>query len=103
MITYLNAVTLAGVVRSLKTTKLSNDLFVYRFIITIVNVYKSKDNDATTDIEYFQVSYYSSSSEDFKEGDNIKIEGKLANQKYVSNNGEERTYCGIVARKVIKL
>ena len=103
MTTYLNIITLAGVVNSLKTTELANNVFAYRFVITVAEVYKSKDGTTMTNVDYFPVSYFSSTPGEFKEGDNIKVEGRLKCEKFVSDTSDSRCYYQVTAHKITVL
>lgn len=102
MITYINNVTAAGIVNSLKITKVA-DSYVYRFVLGINEFFNTKTQDTFIRTTFVPVSYFSSSSEDFVNGDNIKVEGLIDMKRYVSQDSEGKTLFEVKAKTIKKL
>lgn len=102
MIQYVNNVKLAGVVYSLKTTQIQNS-FSYRFVLVVNNVYTDKDKQAYVDVQHIPVSYFSSSSEEFSDKDNVEVEGRISTKTYITSDNNTRKYFEVHANRIKKL
>lgn len=102
----LNQVMLRGIIGSVRTNNISGSLCA-RFTVATNYAYKAKDGTAVIETTWHNVSAFESSRiqglDSLQKGDKISVTGRLVNQRYVGEDGTERTYCEIRASAVEKI
>lgn len=102
MTQYINNVKLAGIVYSLKTTQIQ-DSFSYRFVLVVNSIYTDKNKQACVEVQHIPISYFSSSSGEFSDKDNVEVEGRISTKTYVTSDDNTRKYFEVYANRIKKL
>lgn len=97
---FLNKVTLKGIVHSVYATKVA-DKYNIRFSLLTENCFTSGGNSCI-ESTWHHCSIFSDKEDAIKKGDVIKIDGRLKQVSYVSNDGTNRYSTEIVVNSYSK-
>lgn len=96
---YINKVTLAGMVGSVRESNMADGTILIRFSLCTQEVIPSMTTE-TVLVNWHNVTFWKKKDSDQVipvRGDSVKVEGKLRNSRYTANDGQERYLTEIVA------
>lgn len=106
MMEQLNRVELRGIIGAFRKNNIGGCLCA-RFTVATNYAYKAQDGTAVIETTWHNVSAFSSDRVQdinaLEKGDKVEVTGRLINQRYVGEDGTERTYCEIRASSVRKI
>lgn len=106
MMEQLNRVQLRGIIGTVRTTNISGSLCA-RFSVATNYAYKAKDGTAVIETTWHNVSAFSSDKScdlsSLSKGDKVEVTGRITNQRYVGEDGVDRTCCEVRASSVRKI
>ena len=97
----LNRVTLAGCITNL-TTKHVGEKTMFRFTLCSQHAYKDDEYNDILESFFINVTAWDGNvhAAMLKNSDNVKIEGRLRNVRYLDSEGRERVMTEVLAHKV---
>lgn len=102
----LNRIELKGTVGSIRVQTFS-EKHVARISLVTNYVYKSKDGDPVIETTWHNISAWENKSfpdlNTIQKGDRLYVVGRLRNQRFLGNDGVERTVCDVNAYKLQKI
>ena len=98
----LNKVELKGVVGNANTQPIG-DSYITRFSVATNHAYKDKSGMPVIETTWHQVISFDKNAGNLQRGDKVYVAGRLRNQRYMDESGNERTTVEILSNKVEKL
>ena len=102
----LNRVELRGIVGSSRISKVGDTTFVQLTVATNL-AYRAQDGTPVIETTWHNVKAFESSTitglENIGKGDRVYVTGRIRNQRYTAESGEEKTMSEIRASRLVKL
>ena len=99
----LNAVTLRGIIGSVRVTDIQ-DRKVAHFTVATNYAFKTKDGMVEIEIQWHNVSAWEGNKiadlTALQKGQSVEVQGRIRNQRYTASDGTERYCTEILAREV---
>ena len=95
----LNKVEIKGVVGNVHTSSIG-DTNITRFSVATTQAYKNWDVGNILETTWHQCTSFDKKASELKKGDNVHLQGRIRNNRYLDSEGNEKTQCEILVNNL---